>query len=130
MTNFPPPTICDYTFHQLGRGLNMACLWVNEFSAPVSTIWYTGSGDQLTLCQTFTIVFYRRMGLMTHLFNRLVKAYPTLTHVITDDGTDDGGMAWLNARGFVWTPPAGYVYTVTASCTMTSNSVVLAGVGV
>lgn len=109
------PNVCAVKFAAVGFGCQQASLWVEEFAAPAAVVWYREAGpggSVLQIAHTFTLIFFRRRGLMRRLFDELARAYPRATHMATSGGTEDGGQAFLQAYGFKPAKPWGHVYRI------------------
>jgi hypothetical protein len=107
--------ICNVTFHQLGYGYEQITLWVYNIGGPIAHIWFRQTDKTIQILHTFTIARFRRQGAMRFLFDTLVQSYPDKTHLVTDSGTEDGGLVFLKTYGFKQQPPNGYVYEILRS---------------
>jgi hypothetical protein len=103
-------TIKHATYLELWPRVWQAMLWANGFPSPVAFIWYQPVGKKIFIYHTFTVAHFRREGLMRRLYDELQQAYPNVTHLITEEGTPDGGLDFLKAYGFKEQQPWGYVY--------------------
>lgn len=74
------------------------CGWV----MPVGMIWFLlmDRFTTISLCNALVVEPLRRRGIMTAMFNHILKTFPEAKLLITDEGTEDFGKPWLIARGF------------------------------
>lgn len=68
---------------------------------PLGTVWFRFVGNStIEILWSYVVDPVRRCGLRTALHETLLSSYPTVRRVMSANGTDDGGRAWLKAMGF------------------------------
>jgi GNAT superfamily N-acetyltransferase len=89
--------------HAGTEGTRVAWAFKRAFPAPVASIFYRWVGGvTIELIYIHTLPAFRREGIMRELFQHLLEIYPPgeIKRVITEDGSVEGGEAWLVSQGF------------------------------
>jgi hypothetical protein len=73
-----------------------------EFPMPVGVLWFRflHRSTIIEILGCYVPVYYRRKGILTFLHEQLLSSYPKVVKIITEDGSKDGGKAWLTAMGY------------------------------
>lgn len=87
------------TYHEIGGSTWQASLWINGFSMPVAFLWFHPRRQSIEIGHTFTVVFFRRRGVMKYLFDHLRYRYYDRA-LLTEDATEEGGRDFLMSYGF------------------------------
>jgi hypothetical protein len=72
------------------------------FPMPVGVVWWRFilKNTAIEILGCYVTVFYRRKGVMTYLHEQLFAAYPDVQKIVTEDGSKEGGKAFMLASGY------------------------------
>ncbi len=98
---------------QIGFGQDMFLLYVRSATTPVGLVWGTlfscqdkSAGFDILGC--FVPVWARRKGILSFMLDKIRETYSS--RLITQTGSEDGGLAFLRHYGFLQSEECGLWY--------------------